>query len=45
MECGSVRFYIQIDWEMLVGGKSSINLTLSQKKEVESETTPSPMPI
>jgi len=38
-------FYVQIDWETLVGGKPKVNLTLSQKKEVEPETIPSPLLI
>jgi hypothetical protein len=45
MECGSTRFYVQIGWETLVGGKPVVSLTLGRKKEVELETTPSSQQI
>jgi len=45
MECDSVRSYVQLGWETLVGGKLSVNLMLGRRKEIEPETTPSSLLI
>jgi len=47
MECDSVRSYVKLGWETLVGGKLFVNLMLGRRKEIEiePETTPSSLLI